>query len=128
MRKVIKGKLYDTDTARMIAHWSNGWGGSDYRSTTLYRKRTGEYFACEQVGEYDYSESITPMSYEDARDWAAQHTDGGDYESEFGTPDEGAEHDLHAIISETAWQALSRAATVEGVTVGAVIERLAATL
>lgn len=128
MRKVIKGKLYDTDKASQVAYWSNGWGGNDYRNATLYRKRTGEYFLHRQHGEYGGSESIEPLSYDDAQTWMESHADADEYEAEFGMPDEGAEHDLHVIISETAWQSLSRSAASDGVTVRAVIERLASTL
>ena len=128
MKKVIKGKLYDTDKAQEVAYWSNGWGDRDYRNATLYRKRTGEYFVHEQRGEYDASESICPLTYDEAKAWTEVHAEADVYEAEFGAPDEGAEHDLHAIISEAAWQAMSRAAADDGVTIRAVIERLATTL
>lgn len=128
MRKVINGKLYDTDKAHRIAYWRNGWGGRDYFSTALYRKRTGEYFVCEQYSEYDFEEFIRPLTYDMAKVWVEDYADADVYEAEFGIPDEGAEHDLHAIISEAAWQAMSRAAANDGVTIRAVIERLAATL
>ena len=75
--------------------------------------------------EWCGSESIRPLTYDQARDWTEGFADPDVYESEFGIPDEDAEHDLHVIISEAAWQALSRAATRDGVTVRVVIERLA---
>ena len=141
MRKVIKGKLYDTDTATEVTDYSHGYV-SDFNhfSETLYRKRTGEYFLYGEGGAMSkYAEScgqnqwmggerIMPMSYEDAKLWTEEHADAEVYEAEFGVPDEDAEHDLHAIISEHAWQVLSRKAASEGVTVGKVIEQLAATL
>lgn len=141
MRKVIKGKLYDTEKATMVAEWSDGYP-SDFRYTceTLYRKRTGEYFLhgkggpmspyAESCGlnQWQGGEAIRPLSYDEAREWLEAHGTAEEYESEFGIPDEGTEHDLHVIVSEVAWQAISRAAASEGLTVRAVIERLAATL
>jgi len=141
MRKVIKGKLYDTDTAARIADWSDGYPRDfGYTHETLYRKRTGEYFlhgaggpsspyakSCGQ-NQWMGGEAIRPFTCSEAKAWMEQRADADDYEREFGIPDEGAEHDLHAIISEVAWQQLSRAASDEGVTVRAIIERLASTL
>lgn len=128
MRKVINGKVYDTETAHEVGYWYNGWGGNDYRSTTLYRKRTGEYFVHCQRGEFDYSEVIDPMSFADAYDWASGHLEQDAFSDEFGLPDEDGEHDLHVILTDAAWQAIARTAVEDGVTVRNVIERLAATL
>lgn len=141
MRKVIKGKLYDTDTARPIVTWSVGYS-SDFShiSETLYRKKTGEYFLHgeggpmsayrESCGQSQWmgGEAIRPLTYGEAKAWTEEHADADVYEREFGIPDEDKEHDLHAIISEVAWQQLSRAASDEGVTVRTIIERLASTL
>ena len=142
MRKVIKGRLYDTETARLVCDWSNEYYANDLRwcAETLYRKRTGEYFVHGEgsaLSKYARGcggnatcggEAITPLTYEQAREWAEAHMETEDYEAEFGTPDEGDRYDLHASISVAAQRALSRAAAAEGVTVGAIIERLASTL
>ena len=141
MRKVIKGKLYDTETAQMVAEWSYGYPRDfEYTSETLYRKRTGEYFLhgeggprspyAQTIGQNQWSggEAIRPLAYGEAKAWMEKRAEVEDYEREFGIPDESAEHDLHVIIIETAWQQLSRAATSDGTTVRAVIERLASTL
>lgn len=124
MRKIIRGKLYDTETAREVGYVSNAMSGDDYRRSTLYRKRTGEFFICSQVGEYDIAEAIEPLTYEMARQWAEEHLDADEYTALFGEPAEGC-HDLHVVISSAAYQALSRTASVEGTTIGGVIERLA---
>lgn len=138
MRKVIKGKLYDTDKAVMVAECSEGYPSDfSYVSETLYRKRTGEYFLHGEGGpmsryakscgqnQWTGGEAIKPLGYDEAREWAEDHLEADEYEAEFGIPEEGAEHDLHVIISEAAWQALSRRAASDGVTVRAVVERLA---
>ena len=45
MKKVINGKMYNTETAERLAEWDNGrWGSFDACSETLYRKRNGELF------------------------------------------------------------------------------------
>lgn len=46
MKKIISGKVYDTETAKELGSWSNM---ADYRnfsqfSETLYLKKTGEFF------------------------------------------------------------------------------------
>lgn len=141
MRKVIRGKLYDTETAARVAESERGYVSElDYTRETLYRKRTGEYFIhgyghaaspyARRVGDATWGagEAISPLTYDEARDWAERSLSADEYEREFGIPDEGAEHDLHVIVSEAAWQSLSRAASSDGTTVRAVIERLAATL
>lgn len=141
MRKVINGKLYDTDTARPIADWSKGYS-SDFAhvSETLYRKRTGEYFLhgeggpmsayAESCGQSQWrgGEAIRPLDYDAARRWMEGHADADAYEREFGIPDEDGEHDLHVIVSEAAWQAISRAAARDETSVRAIVERLASTL
>ena len=141
MRKVIKGRLYDTDKATMVAeHTENYPNDFSYVCETLYRKRTGEYFLhgrgnantryATPVGGMNWSggEAIRPLSYEDAREWMERNADVEGYEREFGEPDEGDSHDLHVLVSSEAWQAISRAARTEGVTVSTIIERMAATL
>lgn len=141
MRKVIKGKLYDTETAQLVAEWSDGYPRDfDYLSETLYRKRTGEYFIHGEGGpmsryaepcgqnQWQSGEQIVPTSYEQARTWTEIHADADVYEREFGVPDEGAEHDMHVIVSEAAWQAISRRAAQDCTTVRQVVEMLASTL
>ena len=141
MRKVINGKLYDTDTARPIGNWSKGYPTDfSHVSETLYRKRTGEYFIhgeggprspyAETIGQNQWSggEAIRPLDYDAARRWMEGHASADVYEREFGIPDEDKEHDLHVIVSEMAWQAISRAAAQDGTSVRAIIERLASTL
>ena len=46
MKKIINGKLYNTETAKKLAEYSNDCTWSDFRclEEALYRKRTGEYF------------------------------------------------------------------------------------
>ena len=45
MKKILGGKKYDTETARVVGTYWNGNSGFGTCSETLYRKRTGE-FSC----------------------------------------------------------------------------------
>lgn len=105
MKKIIKGKLYDTDTAKKVGYWSNGRGYRDFTfcEESLYRKRTGEFFLygsggpssrySQRVDQNCWSggEDIIPMSAPAARDWAEEHLDADDYAAIFGMPDEGTD-------------------------------------
>lgn len=46
MKKVVDGKLYDTETAELVHEWDNGRYGNDfrYRSKDLYRTKKGNWF------------------------------------------------------------------------------------
>ena len=102
MKKIINGKVYDTDTARKLGSYENM---ADYRNfhyfcEALYQKRTGEYFLHGEGGpmtqyartidqnSWSGGEKIMPMSVEAARKWAEEHLDADDYAEAFGMPDE----------------------------------------
>ena len=46
MKKVINGKMYNTETADLIASWDNGFSESDFNhcSYKLYRTKKGSWF------------------------------------------------------------------------------------
>ena len=105
MKKVINGKLYDTEKAQRLASWENI---QDVRSfshmeETLYRKRTGEYFLhgegearTRYARQYEsnmwgHGEEIVPLTVQAAQEWAEEHLDGDEYEKIFGTVDEESE-------------------------------------
>ena len=98
MKKIISGKVYDTETAKRLAWWENMADSSNfgYCSEELYRKKTGEYFLfgeggpmskyVERVGpnSWGWGERIMPMTYREATAWAEEHLDGDKYEEIFG--------------------------------------------
>lgn len=102
MKKVINGKVYDTDTAKELGFDCKGDGLTRW-AETLYQKRTGEYFLHGEGGamtnygvslgdnEWGPSEKIIPMSPTKAREWGEKHLSGEAYEAAFGLPDEDAE-------------------------------------
>lgn len=101
MKKIIKGKLYDTNTATWIGIYDLGYGYSDFRyySETLYLKKTGEFFSYVEGGpmspcakEYGdswcYGEDIIPYTTKEAREWAEEHLEADKYIELFGEVDE----------------------------------------
>lgn len=104
MKKIINGRMYNTETAREIA--KAGTRGelsfSDFRwyEETLFKKRTGEYFLhgeggpmtsyCKHLsdGGRGWGESIQPLTVNQASRWAEENLSSEDYESIFGTGSE----------------------------------------
>ena len=97
MKKVIDGKMYNTETAKEIADWDNGYNGSDFRccSETLYRKKNREFFLYGDGGAMSkYSESygndtvgssdITALSIDEVKDWLQEKQCIDAYEKLFG--------------------------------------------
>lgn len=84
MKKIIAGRLYDTETATKIADYHSSYPYNDfgYYEESLYRKKTGEFFLygeggpaskyAKSVGQNEWrgSEKIIPISYENAQKWA----------------------------------------------------------
>ena len=105
MKRIIKGKVYDTATAKELGWWENIQDVRNFNhfSETLYRKRTGEFFLYGKGGPstkysqrvdqncWSGGEDIIPISVENAREWVEDHLDAEDYEKIFGTFDEDAE-------------------------------------
>lgn len=139
MKKVINGKLYDTETAERVATWDNGKHTSDftYYAESLYRKRTGEFFLhgeghanskyAKSYGsnEWGWGEKIIPLTYDAAQKWAEQ-LDGDEYEKIFGTvtedPDEKVK--ISFYISAGAADRLRKAADKAGQSVSTYLESL----
>ncbi len=101
MKKIINGKVYDTETAINLGSWENFWDARDidYVKETLFRKRTNEFFLHGEGGARSYyatidtdrmigGEAILPMSYESARQWAEDHLSTEEYEAIFGAIEE----------------------------------------
>lgn len=141
MKKIIKGKRYDTETAKVVGEWANEYPANDFRSAveTLYRKRNGEYFLHGEGGAMSkYAQScgdntwsggarIMPLTYDSAREWAEKHLEVEEYEAEFGEVSEG-EGDGSVIISvrvsPAARAALDRAASISGRSKGDIVSEL----
>jgi hypothetical protein len=97
MKKVVKGKIYNTKTAEKIANYWNGLSNSDFRyfRESLYITKKGDYFIAGRGGPmtiYGHSvgnltasgEDIFPMSREDAERWTELFAEAGIAEKLFG--------------------------------------------
>lgn len=97
MKKIIKGKSYNSNTAREVGFYEWPYlGDYCYFVETLYCKRTGEYFIHGQGGELSRyaqhtgqnnwcdGEDIIPMEYDNAKKWAETYLEPEKYEAEFG--------------------------------------------
>jgi len=82
MKKIINGKIYDTDKAVAIADYSNYLGSNDvyYESEVLYKTAKGNFFLYGEGGAFSrYSggngkqswgdSDIIPMSPSEAYEW-----------------------------------------------------------
>ena len=139
MKKIINGKVYDTETAKKVASWYSNYARNDfhYYEEELYQKKTGEFFlygegnaaspyskSCGQ-NEWCGGERIEPLTFKEAQKWAEEHLDGEDYCEIFGEPDEGAEDVLLGIrVSATAAAKLKRIAAETGKPQNRIVEEL----
>lgn len=138
MKKIINGKLYDTETAKEVGLRAHGEGPRDfhYFVERLYRKRTGEYFLhgeggpmtqyARTIGQNQWSggEKIMPLDYQTAREWAEKHMDADDYMEEFGpvSEDGNGERTVLTISLDVATaERIRRAAKEAGMSVSALI-------
>ena len=101
MKKIINRKLYDTETAEYIGcdSYSNP-GDFNYWLEELYMKSNGEFFLYGEGGANSrYSKevetngwtngwNITPMTRDEAQDWAEEHINADKYIEIFGEPEE----------------------------------------
>lgn len=92
MKAIINRRLYDTDTAKWIGTYNNGYprGNFDYCREELYRKKNGEFFLLGAGGarsryakmDGDWfcgGREIVPLSFEEAEAWASRHLDPDEY-------------------------------------------------
>ena len=138
MKKIINGKVYDTDTAKKVASWYSSYARNDfhYYEEELYQKKTGEFFlhgegnaaskysrSCGQ-NEWCGSEKIMPMTFKEAQEWAEDHLDGDEYCEIFGEPDEDAEDvTLGLNVSAAAAAKLKTEAAKLGIPQGKLLEQ-----
>lgn len=136
MKKIINGKLYDTETAKEVGLRAHGGDPRDfhYFVERLYRKRTGEYFLhgeggpmtqyARTIGQNQWSggEKIMPLDYQAARDWAEKHLDADDYMQEFGPVSEESERTtLSVSIDSATADKIRREAQEKGISISALI-------
>lgn len=140
MKQLIKGKLYNTETAKKVGEWDNGLADSkfdsEYYKEILYIKRTREFFLYgygkrnskyseNTDGYWKGVEKIIPLSYDSAREWAEQHLTVIEYNSVFGAVVEDDTRTLLTLsMSVTSIEKAKRAASKAGMSLSAYIESL----
>lgn len=132
MKKVINGKLYNTETAKLLGEDSYSHPGDlAHWSEELYQKRTGEYFLygryAQTTGQNEWSsvEQIHPLTVENARQWTEQHLSADEYEAIFGeiTEDDNKKNATFSI-SRDAIELLARMASETGKTRSELVEEM----
>lgn len=139
MKKIINGKVYDTDTAKELGSWANGgtWRDFSHMEETLYRKKTGEFFLHGEGGPMSrYAEAhgqnswsggsrIMPMSFAEAKAWAEEKLDADDFEAIFGAvaEDESRVQVCYSLSAATV-ETIKRKAAELGISASAYIDRL----
>lgn len=98
MKQIIKGKLYNTDSAKNCGFRSNNLpsGNFNWMEETLYQKKTGEFFLHGRGGGLSpYAKvfpsgtstsgsAIVPITHEEAKEWAERYLFADDYIAIFG--------------------------------------------
>lgn len=141
MKKIINGKVYDTETAKKLGYWENMADVRDFHQfcETLYRKKTGEFFLhgeggpmtqyAQTVGTNSWSggERIMPMSFEEARQWAEEHLDSDEYEEIFGeVSEDGSRQQVCYSLASSTVETVKRRAAELGISASEYIDRLVA--
>jgi len=101
MKKVINGRVYNTETSKRVGSWNNGIYGNDFRSCeeSLYKSTKGTYFLVGEGGpmskysvthgnETSGGRELIPMTAAEAQEWAEVHLTINKYEAEFGEQEE----------------------------------------
>lgn len=97
MKKIIDGKMYDTEKAEWVASssYGNGWGDFNYESETLYITKNGQWFLSGEGGplskysisvgmnQTSGSEVIELYSEEEAKLFIEENGDTDTYEKYF---------------------------------------------
>lgn len=139
MKKIINGKVYDTERAKELGFWQNTGDCRDFGwiCETLYRKKTGEYFLhgeggamtcyarAEGQNSWSGGSRIMPMSYAEAKAWAEEKLSAEAFEAIFGavTEDESRQQVCLSLSAATV-ETIKRRAGELGISASAYIEQL----
>lgn len=84
MKKIIDGKVYNTQTAKLIGEWDNGYSSADFNwaCEILYQTQKGQYFLYGEGGPMSQhatwsgnsaseGSNIRLLTNEEALEWCA---------------------------------------------------------
>ena len=134
MKKIISGRRYDTETAKLLGVASYGYCTDfTYWREELYVKRTGEYFLYGQGGPMSkYSQSIgenqwsggheiRPLSLKEAKNWSEKFLDADQYEAIFSKVEEGKVQ-ISTWIEESIKDQIDKLRDEKGITIADIIK------
>lgn len=131
MKRIIKGKRYDTDTAQLIKTYSSDLSISDFRyyDETLYLKKTGEFFLygtgngeSKYAGKYGDlrgpGEKIVPLTLDEAKAWVEKIEDPDLYEELFEISENEEEGNVgfHVLLPQSLYNILDKKSMEDGIT------------
>lgn len=123
MKKIINGKVLNTDTAKMIATVMIDKEKDIIES--LYRTKSGAFFIYSvfpksNVGKLDMSEEITLISHTQANEWSRQHLTESEYNDWFGV---GSDENMTITVNITKeiYSILKKEKELTGETYGEII-------
>lgn len=93
MKKIIQGKLYNTETATECGYRKSKHSITDFNwfEETLYRKKTDEFFLCGEgngASKYAHGRMIIPITLKEAKSWVESYLEVEDYIELFGDVEE----------------------------------------
>lgn len=139
MKKIINGKVYDTNTAELLGTYSSPESVTDFShfEESLYRKRTGEFFLfgqggpssryAAQVGQNNWSSGskILPLTWDGARFWVEHHLEAEDYEKIFGpVAEDDSRVAVNLSLPASSVEKARRAAAKSGMSLSTFIDSL----
>lgn len=139
MKKVINGKMYDTETAKLVGNWDNGGRGNDFNKCeeSLYQKRTGEFFLYGEGGpmskyakscgnnSWGWGSEIIPLTFEAAKEWSEEFLSGDDYEKIFGQIiEDDSKRIISLSVTVTTHEKLKRMASEQNLSIGEIVDSL----
>lgn len=139
MKKIIRGLKYNTETAKEMGWWNNGYSRNDlsYEEEHLYKKRTGEFFIygfggpnskyarATGLNSWTGDSDITPVTYEGAKKWAEEKLSADEYESIFGeVTEDGYKTTGLFSLSTIAVEKLRVMASKEGKSMSSIVEKM----
>lgn len=137
MKKRIKKREYNTETAKRVASYTSrhGSGDFDYYYEELYRKTSGEFFlygfgnAATRYAKpvrdgMGSGEDITPLTYDEAEEWAERHISADECNKIFGEPEEDGKSQCTFSLSRNSIAKLKKMAAIKESSISDVLDGL----
>jgi len=138
MKKMIEGKMYNTEAAKLVVVWDNGLLPGDINrcKEALYRNIRGTYFLhgaggantrynTRVNGSWTSGEEIIPMSLGAAQTWVKNKLSRDEYVSIFDDPVNGGDKITKTLsITAAANRRLEQMQSQQGKSQSAIVEGL----